>query len=197
MKSIISSLLFALITITSFAQNKSETAGHLTFKGVPIDGTLYEFVSKMKKSGFSHVATEEGIAILEGDFAGFKGCTIGVVTLKPKDLVSKITVLFPESDTWSLLSNNYFHLKELLTEKYGEPSDVLEKFDTYSEPRDDSDKMYAVKFDNCKYYTTYEAENGDIQLSIDHESVISCYVRLSYFDKINSETIRKEALKDL
>lgn len=197
MKTIFTSLLFTLITITALAQTKSDSSDHLTFKGVPIDGTLNEFVLKMKKSGFTQIGTENGIAMLKGDFAAYKGCIVGVATLKQKDLVSKITVIFPESDTWSSLSSNYYNLKELLTEKYGEPSDFVEKFDTYSEPDDDGDRMHAVKMDNCKYYTNYETENGSIQLSIDHESVVSCFVRLSYFDKNNSETIRKEALKDL
>lgn len=120
-----------------------------------------------------------------------------MATLKEKDLVSKITVIFPEQETWSSLSSNYYNLKELLTEKYGEPSEIIEKFDTYSEPDDNSDRIHAVKMDNCKYYTTYELENGSIQISIDHQSVMSCFVKLTYFDKINSEKIRQKAIDDL
>ena len=169
----------------------------MNFKGVPIDGTLNDYVLKMKQSGFSLARTENGTALLEGDFAGYKDCFIGVATLEQKDLVNKITVIFPEWDTWSSLSSNYYNLKELLTEKYGEPSEIVEKFDTYSKPNDDGDRMHAVKFDNCKYYTTYETGKGSIQLSIDHESVSSCYVRLSYFDNKNSEIIREKAKGDL
>ena len=91
----------------TFAQ-KSE---HLTFKGVPIDGTLNEFVSKMKQNGFTHLGTEDGTAILNGDFAGYKDCYVGVSTLKQNDLVHKIAVIFPDNDTWSTLSGNYFDLK--------------------------------------------------------------------------------------
>ena len=97
----------------------------------------------------------------------------------------------------SSIIQKYFNLKELLTEKYGEPAKSVEKWDTYSKPRDDGDRMHEVKFDNCKYYTIYETENGDIQLSIDHQSVYSCHVILSYFDKINSEKIREKAKGDL
>jgi len=71
--------------------------------------------------------------------------------LKQKDLVHKIGVLFQEKDTWSTLSGNYFDLKQMLTEKYGKPSNVVEKFDTRTEPRDDGSKMHEVKFDGCKY----------------------------------------------
>lgn len=48
----------------------------------------------------------------------------------------------------------------MLTEKYGQPSEVVEKFDTYSEPDNDNSKMNEVKFDRCKYYTTYETKQG-------------------------------------
>ena len=191
-------LLFLVLTITtSLAQEKTDKSKHMEFKGVPIDGTLNEYVLKMKNSGFTLVGTESGIAMLKGDFAGYKSCIIGVATLKQKDLVNKITVIFPEKDTWSSLSSNYFNLKELLTEKYGEPAEVVEKFDTHSEPRDDNDRMYEVRMDRCKYYTTYETEKGSIQLSIDHKSVISSYVTLSYFDKINGKIIREKAKRDL
>lgn len=195
MKKLILTAIIAFITMFSFAQTQS--SNHLSFKGVPIDGTLSEYVSKMKQKGFTHIGTEDGMALLTGDFAAYKQCMIGVVTLKQKDLVSKIAVVFPSCDTWSLLSSNYFSLKEMLTEKYGEPSECVERFDTYSEPQDDGDKMDQVKSDRCKYYTIFETDNGEIQLSIDHDGVISCHVRLSYFDKINGEIIRKEAMDDL
>lgn len=194
MNKIIIALITTLITLTSFAQTESP---HLSFKGVPIDGTLNEYVQKMKQKGFDYLGTEDGIAILSGDFAAYKGCTVGVATLRQKDLVSKITVIFPNCETWAALSDNYYSLKEMLTEKYGEPADFIEKFQGYSEPRDDNDRMYEVKMDRCKYVTTFETSRGSIQLSIGHNSMISCFVILSYFDKINGEVIRAKAMEDL
>lgn len=194
MKKTLISAIVALTTIISFAQTKPSE--HLLFKGVSIDGTLSEYVSKMKPNGFSLIGMEDGMATLRGDFAAYRNCLIGVTTLKQKDLVSKIAVVFPEVGTWFLLSSNYFSLKEMLTEKYGKPSDVIEEFQN-NKPDDDGSKMYAVKFDNCKYYTTYETDNGSIQLSIEHDGVSSCYIMLVYFDKINSEIIKKKAKDDL
>jgi hypothetical protein len=197
MKKIFSSLLFVVIVMTGFAQVKQDTSRHLTFKGVPLDGTLDQYVLKMKQNGFKHLSTKDGTAMLQGDFAGYKGCYVGVSTLKQKDLVYKIGVLFPERETWSALSGNYFDLKQMLTEKYGNPSDVVEKFDTRVEPRDDDSRMHEVQFDRCKYYSVWTTNKGEIQLSIDHNSVTSCFVKLAYFDKINGETIKKQALDDL
>jgi hypothetical protein len=186
--------IIVLSTMISFAQ--TQPSEHLSFKGVPIDGTLNEYVSKMKQSGFTLIGAEDGVAMLKGDFAAYKYCIVGVATLKQKDLVSKITVIFPECDTWSLLLSNYFSLKEILTEKYGKPSEVVEKFQSY-EPTDDGSKMHAVKFDNCKYYSIFETGKGSIQLSIEHNSVVSCYVMLAYYDKINGDIIKAKAIDDL
>lgn len=193
MKTFFLTLTFVLTTILTFAQ----TSEHLSFKGVPIDGTLNDYVSQMRQNGFTHLGTEDGTAILNGDFAGYKDCHVGVSTLKQKDLVYKIGVLFPEKDTWSRLSTNYFDLKEMLTEKYGKPSDVVEKFDGYSQPKDDNSRMYEVQFDRCKYYSIWQTDKGEIELSIDHNSVTSCFVKLLYVDKVNSDKIRAKAKDDL
>jgi hypothetical protein len=196
MKKIIASAIFALTAIISFAQVNSESSTHLIFKGVPIDGTLEEYTLKMEKNGFMHLTAQDGSAILIGDFASYRDCIVRVGTLKQKDLVSKITVEFPGLDTWSSLSSNYFSLKEMLTEKYGEPSDHMEKFGE-REPRDDNSRMYEVKLDRCKYYATYKTAKGTIQLSIEHDGVNKCFVQLVYQDKINSDIIKAKAKDDL
>lgn len=188
------SFAFMIIALTSYAQSNSE---HLTFKGVPIDGTLSEYVAKMKSAGFKYLGEQDGTAILQGDFAGFKGCTIGVATLKSTNKVNTIVVIFPEQDDWAGLENSYEHLKSMLTEKYGEPSECVEKFQGYANPRTDNDKLHKLKMDECTWYTTYSTSKGDIQLSIDNQSVMSCFVMLRYFDKINTDAVRAQAMDDL
>ena len=153
-------------------EDTNVNGNHLTFKGVPIDGTLKNFVRRMEKAGFYHDGDKGGAAMLTGDFAGYKGCTVTVSTLDQKDLVSHITVWFPPRENWGDLSGDYFSLKKLLTQKYGTPSACTEKFQS-SFVDSDSSKKHAVEFDRC------------------------CYVELRYFDKINSGIITNEALKDL
>ncbi len=77
---------------------------HLVFKGVPIDGTLSEYVKKMESAGFRCINKRNGVATLRGDFAGFKDCTIQVSTLQSVDVVSTIDVAFPDREDWPLLS---------------------------------------------------------------------------------------------
>ncbi|WP_374507132.1 hypothetical protein [Flavobacterium sp.] len=191
MKAFFITLACSLTTILNFAQ----TSEHLTFKGVPIDGTLNQFVTKMTQNGFTNSGTENGKAILNGDFAGYKHCVINVSTLKQKDLVNKIGVLFTKKDTWSTLSENYFELKQLLIEKYGEPSDIIEKFDSY-QPKDENLKWIYVLANNCKYISTWQTDKGKIQLSIENNQG-SSFVKLTYSDKINSDIIKANAKDDL
>ena len=188
MKKIFSTIFAILLAICSFAQE------HLTFKGVPIDGTLNSYVAKMKAKGFSYLGSSSGVAMLKGDFAAHKSCTILVATMQNKDLVSRIAVIFPEHDQWQYLFGDYSELKELLTIKYGEPTDCVEEFQGYSQPKTDSDKIFKVQYDECKYGSIFTTQKGEIQLSIDHDGVSSCFVKLLYIDKINNNSVRQDAL---
>ena len=195
MKKIILLLLVACITTGSFAQLPGDSSTHLTFKGVAIDGTLSAFIFNMKLVGFEKLSSENGTAKLEGDFAGYKDCIVEVSTLKQKDLVSKIAVKFPVVETWVAIWSNYSSLKELLTEKYGQYANEVEKFETSFEPAD-SDKMYYVESGRLTYHTRYERSNGNIELSIEN-SKAGGFVQLTYYDKVNSAVMKADALSDL
>jgi len=198
-KNVLITLMFMAFIIPVIAQDTDKASEHLTFKAVPIDGTLDEFVSKMKSVGFEVVGinAKEQIAILKGDFAGYKSCVVTVHTLKQKDLVSKIAVTFPECETWSALASNYFNLKQLLTVKYGNPTRSIERWDSGYEPSSDNSKMHGVGFDRCKYATTFETDKGSIVVKIDHESLSSHFVTMLYTDSINSKIVRAKAIDDL
>lgn len=171
---------------------------HLSFKGVPIDGTLKQYTAAMVKAGFkSEGTTSNGIALLIGDFAGYKDCIVGVSTLSSCDVVNRISVLFPEKDTWSTLLYDYENLKELLTVKYGEPDYNVEMFTNYH-GNDSRLKMYAINDREIEWYTIFSTELGEIELTLvggtyDYQA----RVRLSYTDKENSETVRQNVLDDL
>jgi len=185
-------LIFALLNVTfSFAQE------HLTFKGVPIDGTLSSYVTKMKAKGFISYGSSDGVAILKGDFAAHKSCTIAVATMQNRDLVSRIGVMFPEQSQWQYLYGDYSELKKLLTIKYGEPTECVEEFQGYSIPKTDDMRMLSVQTDKCKYASVFTTSNGSIELSIAHGEYSSCFVKLLYIDKTNNDSVIQDALDDL
>ncbi|MBR1769391.1 MAG: hypothetical protein IJ748_02940 [Bacteroidales bacterium] len=102
----------------TFSQEKTN---HLKFKGVEINGTLDSFTSKMKKKGFTFIGEQGGIAMLNGDFAGYRDCTLYVFT-NTEGNVSSIGIYFPKVKSWMELYSNYRYIKELLMKKYGAPN---------------------------------------------------------------------------
>lgn len=190
--------MFCVMMFTAaFAQTELE---HLTFKGVPIDGSLNSFVQKMKQKGFTYDDTYNNSVLMKGTFSGYAGCKIWVFTTKQTDLVYSVGVNFPEAESWDMLSSNYFRLKDMLTTKYGEPSESTETFDAYSQPNDDQMRMLYTKTDKCKYETFYATTKGFIKLIISHVSARyydSCYVSLIYTDGINYFKNQSEDIDDL
>ena len=187
---ILASIVFSL----SLSAQASESQ-HLLFKGVPIDGTLNEYVAKMKLNGFTLLESENYGAMLNGEFANYQNCKIGIGTSNKKDLVSTVFVLFPEREEWNDLYGDYNRLKQMLSEKYGIPNESKEKWENDYEPSL-AFRMSAIKRGECNFITTFVAPNGKIQLRIEHQDA-TCFVFLGYFDKINSEIIKSKAIDDL
>jgi len=197
MKKILSLMLCVMTFTATLAQTESE---HLTFKGVPIDGSLTSFVQKMKQKGFTYLTSLDNVVVMKGTFSGYNDCKIYVYSSEQKDLVYNIGVIFPETESWGVLSSNYFNLKEMLTTKYGEPSDCTETFDAYSQPRDDQMKMFYAQTDKCKYETVFALSNGWIKLIISHVRANyqdTCYVSLIYTDFVNYMNNQSKAIDDL
>lgn len=180
------------------AQGSIPAQQHLTFKGVPIDGTIRDYKDAMIKAGFHYEGEEDGISILTGDFAGYKNCIIGVSTLANCDIVSKIAVIFPYNSTWSALLNDYEHLKEMMTKKYGRPKDCQEKFTGYVGDSGDL-KLLALRKGEYEWYSKFETELGTITLTIGQGNSYSTTgsAVLIYQDKINSERVNNSAIDDL
>ena len=190
---------------------------HLIFNNVPINGSLKYYVAQMEKKNFRIYverfglegdeetkeqkeqreqkaklkAYKEGKATMVGDFADFKKCRLYVETLANKDLVYKIQVEFQYTSEWEKKKENYFHLKQLLTKKYGAPTSCTEKLKPETmEDYDINNSFYKKK---SKYETIYKTDKGDITLYINkHYNLI-----LEYLDKKNSELITEHALEEL
>ena len=184
-------VLMLLVGMTVTAQTD-----HLKFKGIPIDGTLTSFVNKLKQKGFTVQHSDKGTVMLSGDFAAIKGCTV-VVSEHESGVVNRVAVMFPSKDTWVLLYRDYNNLKELLTQKYGEPAAVEEEFQNHSYQLDDNDKMYEVLMDRCRYICDWTPENGTIELRIQNVSLVGAVVVLVYIDADNEAKVREKALEDL
>lgn len=166
----------------------------MKFKGIPMEGTLQSFTNKLKAKGYTPIDTQDDLSLLEGEFAGYKNCTIGVVADK-SGMICKVSVVFPEMEKWGDLEKCYMNYKAMLKEKYGKPEDCVEHFQN-SYVDDDFSKIHELKMDKCKYYSTFTCEEGSIQLEITHLN-LTCFVRISYFDNANQDNLRKQIIEDL
>lgn len=167
---------------------------HLKFKGIPITGTLSSFTNQLKAKGLEYQGTNNGAAALTGDFAGYKNCIIGVIA-NQSDMVSVVFVLFPEMEKWSELENCYTRYKNLLTEKYGIPTNCIEEFQG-DYVRNDNDKLHELKMDRCKFASMFSCNQGDILLQINYKDG-ECRVMLIYSDKANQEKLNEQIMDDL
>ena len=186
-------------TFASIAMIAQPTSEHLTFKGVPIDGTLAQYVTNMIDVGFEYLGEQHNIALLKGQFAGFNDCIIRVSELKLTNIVGSVDVIFPKYDDSHSLTGDYEKFKSMLIEKYGEPADAKEKQLTliFSNSTVNSiDSFYQKKLNKYTWYTTFKTPKGEIVLSIQNDEGQS-YLVLRYFDKINSDIARSAAMEDL
>ena len=190
MKNIFTFFACLLIVGMSFAQE------HLSFKGVPIDGTLREFTNAMVGVGFYYEGTENGVPVLSGNFAGYEDCYIMISATKNTNTVSAVGVMFPDRSTWTDLQQDYEALKIMLTKKYGAPSVSKEKFYGDAGNFNNYFVMEAIKDEEYEWYTTFSTDLGDIELSIiegtEHHTGA---VIVTYYDKANSK--KPSAIDDL
>ncbi len=193
MKKTLFVLTLLCMSIMVYAQDNDE---HLTFKGIPINGTRNSFVAKLKQKGFVFYSSDNGACILKGRFASYEDCDIYVKSLNDRDLVYAVSVFFPSCETWSAIESNYISLKQMLTTKYGNPVDCEEIFQN-RHVDDDQTKFRLLCMDRCKYHTTFKTEKGSIILSIANKSFNEGMVTLSYFDATNHQKSMSEAIEDL
>lgn len=83
----------------------------LTFKGVPMTGSLSAFGSALVKAGFKNA----GNGTYTGDFAGYSGCKV----TPSGNPVQEVRVDFPVISDWDALEKAYDNLQADLTRKYG------------------------------------------------------------------------------
>lgn len=189
MKQLILALLLAVSTVCTAQTN------HMKFKGIPMEGTLNSFVQKLKNQGYTYLGQKDGTAILEGEFAATKGCTIAVARFADKDQVSVVGVMFPEEENWNGITQEYFTLKQMLTEKYGTPESIEQFSD--GEPSSDFLKFHAIITGECQYISEFSCENGRIQLTMIKQGYDKASVILRYFDNANVDETRKKMMDDL
>ena len=192
MKRITFLTVFLLISLASFAQTPTE---HLTFKGVPIEGSMTGFCEKLKTKGFTLIGQDNNITLFSGDFTGRKA-TVGVAATDDGKNVFSVGVLFDPSGEWNTLVNTYEYYKDLYTRKYGKPTISKENNPAHSDSN--TALMAEVYQGTVVYGSTWEVTGGDIQLSIEKSfGVYEGMVMIRYRDSQNIEDKIQNDLEDI
>lgn len=189
MKRISATLMLLFAAICVMAQE------HLSFKGIPIEGSMTSFCQKLKAKGFTSIGSDNNITLFTGDFTGRKA-TVGVTATDDGKNVFAVVVFFDPSGEWNTLVSTYDYYKDLYTRKYGEPTFSKEKNPAHSDSN--TALMAEVHQGTVVYGSAWEVTGGDIQLSIEKTSgVYEGMVMIRYRDSQNVEDKIKKDLDDI
>lgn len=169
---------------------------HLTFKGIPIEGSMTEFCQKLKAKGFTSIGQENDIVLFTGDFTG-REATVGVTATDDGEKVFSVVVLFDPCGEWNTLVNTYDYYKDLYSRKYGRPTISEEKNPALSDYN--TALMAEVYQGTVVYGSVWEVAGGEIQLSIE-KSPVGVYegmVMIRYIDSQNVEAKIQDDLEDI
>lgn len=189
--------------------------GHMTFRGVEIDGTIESVINQLTAQGFENIEVnktemlesifgeeaEKAEAILEsllgpevnenkGEMVGIftgKKVTLNIIGTATSNTAMSIEVVYEPISQWSKLKSEYDQLSLLLADKYGAPKkDVCDVCDEYN-------PVHEISMDRGSVYKTYQTEEGKITISISGRSRIM----ISYTDAINLALHNRERAGDL
>ena len=111
-----------LITLTMlFAVINIMAQEHLSFKGIPIEGSMTDFCQKLKAKGITQMGRENNVTLFTDDITG-RQATVGVGATDDGKSVHSVVVIFNESSEWNtrLITLDYY--KCLYIRKFVEPS---------------------------------------------------------------------------
>lgn len=179
MKRILAAFLVLVSAVYAMAQE------HLSFKGIPIEGSMTSFCQKLKDQGLTEIGTTNNVTMFVGNFTG-RQASIGVSATSNGKNVLGVIVIFDSSDEWKTLVNTYDYYKGLYTRKYGNPSDCIEN----NPSRHDSNTflMSELAKGTVNYASSWEVTGGEIELSIEEATTpLNGTVVIKYLDAQNIE----------
>lgn len=189
MKRIIFTLSMILVTINMMAQE------HLSFKGIPIEGSMTEFCKKLEAKGLTSIGRENNIEMFSGDFTG-REASVAVAATDDGNNVFSVIVFFEPSEEWNTLVNTYDYYKDLYTRKYGKPAMSKEKNPSLSDSN--ISLMAEVHQGTVVYASAWKVTGGDIELSIEKATgVYQGMVMIRYRDAQNVEAKIQKDLEDI
>ena len=163
MKKVLLFLLAAMLALPMMAQADE----HMLFMGIPIDGKISSFQSKLKKKGFKTVGGDKGKKFMKGEFDG-KESTLYIHYDKKSKVVYEVLIAIPCYSENSALST-YNSLKKRLHRKYIEIDEVKAKYlsmypDSLKKDSTHFNSSYPKSIENRGFKDGYETTSFMIQV---------------------------------
>ena len=181
-------LFLCCFAICGFAQE------HLSFKGIPIEGSMTAFCQKLTAKGFTQIGRDNNVTMFTGNFTGRKA-TVSVAATDDGNSVHSVVVIFDESREWKTLVSTYDYYKKLYTRKYGNPSACIEHNPSHGDSN--SRLMYELTQGTITYTSTWTVTGGSMEMSIEKSRYSNGAVVIRYRDAQNIETKFQKDLEDI
>lgn len=203
-------LVFFVLVALLNAQNPALSVPK--FKGIEITGTVDQFGSKLTSQGFTFLGKEDYGSVYMGSFAGINDCLVILVpVVNSKDIASvNVIIGLTLSDydvytyeSWDKLLKDYNDLKDLLTQKYGEPTEDNAGFAEDASTGNSFLKLLSVKEGQCEYYSIWGDADVDemiVELAIKggkNMGYEAAVITLRYWNVDKTKDSKKEILDDL
>lgn len=189
MKNLIILLILSCFSVCTLAQE------HLSFKGIPITGSMASFCQKLKSKGFTQIERTKNFRTFTGDFTGSK-VTVVVAATDNNQSVHSVGVVFDPSVEWNELLKTYEYYKNLYTRKYGSPTVTNENNPATSDSN--IAKMGEVYQGTVTYVSAWAVPGGEIDLSIEKSAgFYEGMVVIKYIDAQNVETKIQKQLEEI
>ncbi len=176
MKNIIVTTMVVVLTTTALLGQE--------FLGVKVDGKKETVIAAFKSKGFAPSGEmSDNVVTMKGVAAG-KNIEINIVSTPLTKTVWKFSVYLPKQSNWYSLKAQYEEYLKLLTEKYGEPTNM---YNFFSSPYEEGDgyEMTAVYAEKC-HYAAFWKQGYAINISQWKQ------VNIVYENDVNSDLNRKE-----
>lgn len=168
---------------------------HLSFKGIPIEGSMASFSQKLESKGFAKIGSKNNAAFFDGNFTG-RHAMVCVLATDDGNSVHSVAVAFDQSEEWNTLVNTYNYYKDIYTRKYGEPT--INKEDNPSKSDSNVALMHELLQGRVTYVSGWNVTGGTIELSIEKANTYSDgVVIVKYRDAQNVENKIKNDLDDI
>jgi hypothetical protein len=184
-------IIILALSILSIGITTAQQQEHFKFKGIPIDGPVSTFRSKLIADGFTEVKK----GVFSGKFLR-QNCMVSLVA-DDNNMIWRVAAVFPQSNTWSTIEAQFNSHVALYTEKYGKPTSISREFGTYTSDHPGL-KMIAISNGECRYIAIWKTQYGEIDVRIVKGSGYDTgAVRVVYTDKANKNAVHQSDLDEI